>query len=221
MKSLAEGHQPVLAEQPAIGRPTIGLRERKKAKTRSSIRAHAMRLFRELGYAETTVEKIAEAAEVSPSTFFRYFPTKEDLVVTDDYDPLLIAAFRTQPAELSVTDALRASVRAVFSTMDEDMLARESQRFELLESLPELHAARFQEYRRSIELIAELIAERLGRDPEEFEVRAFAGALVGVMMSVIRYDDDRNVINEGLFGRVDEALAYLEAGLPLPARKDS
>src|SRR5580704_2257713 len=61
-----------------------GLRERKKARTRASIREHALRLFREQGYHATTVEKIAEAAEISPSTFFRYFPTKEDLVLQDE-----------------------------------------------------------------------------------------------------------------------------------------
>jgi hypothetical protein len=47
-----------------------------------------MRLFEEQGYAATAVDQIAEAAEVSQSTLFRYFPTKEDVVLTDDFDPL-------------------------------------------------------------------------------------------------------------------------------------
>jgi hypothetical protein len=82
-------------------KPPIGLRERKKAKTRAAIQHHALRLFREHGYEETTVEQIAEAAEVSESTLYRYFPTKEDLVLWDEFDPLLIEAFRAQPPELT------------------------------------------------------------------------------------------------------------------------
>jgi len=49
------------------------------------------------GYQRTTVEQIAAAAEVSPSTFFRYFPTKEDLVLQDDMDTRLVEAFERQP----------------------------------------------------------------------------------------------------------------------------
>ena len=78
-----------------------GLRERKKARTRAAIRDHALRLFRENGYQRTTVEQIAEAAEVSVSTFFRYFPTKEDVVLQDDMDTRMIEAFERQPAGLS------------------------------------------------------------------------------------------------------------------------
>ena len=78
----------------------VSLRERKKARTRASLREHALRLFREQGYQATTVEQIAAAAEVSPSTFFRYFPTKEDVVLQDDMDTRMIAALEQQPAGL-------------------------------------------------------------------------------------------------------------------------
>src|SRR5258708_39627591 len=93
-------------------RPAVGLRERKKVKTRAAIKQHALRLFQEQGYAATTVEQIAEAAEVSPSTFFRYFPTKEDVVLQDDFDPLFVEAFKLQPPDLSPIQALRAAIRA-------------------------------------------------------------------------------------------------------------
>src|SRR5260370_41411401 len=88
-----------------------GLRERKKARTRASIREHALRLFREQGYHGTTVEQIAAAAEVSPSTFFRYFPTKEDVVLQDDMDTRMVEAIERQPTGLAPLTAVRAAVR--------------------------------------------------------------------------------------------------------------
>ena len=101
-----------------------GLRERKKARTRASIREHALRLFREQGYHATTIEQIAEAAEVSPSTFFRYFPTKEDVVIQDDMDAVAIAAFERQPAELSPIAAFRAAWAEAYAGFTEEEVAR-------------------------------------------------------------------------------------------------
>src|ERR1700741_775168 len=95
-----------------IGQPS--LRERKKARTGASLREHALRLFREQGYQRTTVEQIAAAAEVSPSTFFRYFPTKEDLVLQDDMDTRMTAALEQQPAGLGLIAAVRAAARQMF-----------------------------------------------------------------------------------------------------------
>src|SRR6202165_753065 len=86
-----------------------GLRERKKVKTRAAIQEHALRLFAERGYEATTVGDIADAAEVSPSTFFRYFPTKEDVVLYDALDPLLLAALEAQPLDLRPGRAFRAA----------------------------------------------------------------------------------------------------------------
>ena len=98
-----------MSELGTADRPA-GLRERKKAKTRAAIREHALRLFREQGYGGTTVEQIAEAAEVSPATFYRYFPTKEDVVLQDDLDVLTFGSFEAQPAELSPLAAVRAAM---------------------------------------------------------------------------------------------------------------
>src|SRR6476469_5406226 len=112
--------------------PRPGLRERKKAKTRSAIQEHALRLFQEQGYDATTVEQIAEAAEVSPSTFFRYFPTKEDVVLYDDIDPLLIAAFAAQPAGATPIQALRGALHVVFAALPAEDAAQQWERARLL-----------------------------------------------------------------------------------------
>src|SRR5215468_6911612 len=94
-----------------------GLRERKKQKTRWSIQEHALRLFREQGYEQTTVDQIAAAAEISPSTFFRYFKTKEDVVVEDEYDPLLVGFIAQEPADRPFIPALRHVMSMAFSQM--------------------------------------------------------------------------------------------------------
>jgi AcrR family transcriptional regulator len=208
---------PSEARQPASGqRATVGLRERKKAKTRLAIQRHALRLFREQGYAATTVDQIAEAAEVSPSTFFRYFPSKEDVVVYDDYDPALIASFRAQPAELSPIKALRRAIVEVFSAMPEEHVELENLRGKLLVQVPELRARMLMQIADSIAMLAGEVAARTGRDPDDFAVRSFTGAVVGVMMAVVlRAGDDPESDYEGYVALVDSALEYLESGLPL------
>ena len=78
-----------------------GLRERKKRQTREAVRCAAFRLFEQLGYPNTTVEQIAAAAEISPRTFFRYFPTKAALLIPDQLTAPVIELFLKAPAELS------------------------------------------------------------------------------------------------------------------------
>jgi len=191
----------------------VGLRERKKAKTRAAIRHEALRLFREQGYDATTVEQIAEAAEVSPSTFFRYFPTKEDVVLRDDYDDQMIEVFRSQPPELTPMQAFRATIRETLGLLGPKERAEEGQRWAMARSVPTLRAAILDELLRTLRVIADLIAERVGRAPEDPAVRAFAGALIGVVMSTMLECAGEDGLPD--VDTIDAALAVLEAGLPL------
>ncbi|MEV4348472.1 TetR family transcriptional regulator [Actinoplanes sp. NPDC049596] len=161
----------------------LGLRERKKLRTRAAIRTAAMRLFEEQGYATTTVEQIAEAAEVSPSTFFRYFPTKEDTVLTDDYDPLIVAAIRAQPPEVPVVRAILLGMRDVFANLSEPEWAAERRRQRLIETVPELRSRQQQQTVAAVGMLAELIAEREGRPAADEDARVVAGALVGIILA--------------------------------------
>ena len=90
--------------------PELDWRQRKKNATRDRIRACALELFREQGYDATTVEQIAAAAGVSHMTFFRYFPAKEDVAVSDSYDPLLAGLLEQTPAGWPLIDRVRAAL---------------------------------------------------------------------------------------------------------------
>jgi AcrR family transcriptional regulator len=192
-----------------------GLRERKKARTRAAIREHALRLFRAQGYAATTVEQIAAAAEVSPSTFFRYFPTKEDVVLRDDFDDRMFDAFQRQPPSLSPVAALRAGIREGLATLTPAEWAEFQEMTALGLAIPEVRARMMDELTRTIDKAADALARRLGRSPEDLAVRVYAGAVFGVIMAAIgpeTYSEGR--IDAAVFDRADQALAMLEAGLP-------
>jgi AcrR family transcriptional regulator len=190
-----------------------GLRERKKAKTRAEIQRQALRLFRERGYGATTTSQIAEAAEVSESTFFRYFPTKEDVVFWDEFDPLIFEAFRAQPAELGSIRVLRGSIRDAMARASATERAELRERLELLLSVPPLRATLVDRIHGPVRLLAEAMAERTGRHPDDPAVRATAGAVMGVGLSAMfaaADDPDADVLS-----LLDEGLAQLEAGLPI------
>ncbi len=199
----------------------VGLRERKKARTRAAIRQHALRLIREQGYYATTVEQIADAAEVSPATFFRYFPTKEDVVLQDDFDVISRGALDAQPPDLGPIAAFRAAAAQTYASLSPDDLARFRETIELTAIIPEIRARAIDEFVRTINQIADAIALRTGRRSDDFEVRTVAGALIGVIMSVTVPETSQTWQPEAmldvadLFARIDRALAYLEHGLSL------
>jgi AcrR family transcriptional regulator len=201
----------------------VSLRERKKARTRASLREHALRLFREQGYQATTVEQIAAAAEVSPSTFFRYFPNKEDVVLQDDMDVRMVEAFHRQPPELSPIAAFRAALRESWASFTPAEWTQFREGARLAMEVPEIRAQQMNEFARMLNVIGGAVADRTGRRPDDLRVRVLAGAVIGVMMSVFLPEHFGEGADEGpgkpafdpeSLVRIDEALALLEKGLP-------
>jgi AcrR family transcriptional regulator len=200
-----------MTESPVIDKP--GLRERKKAKTRAAIQEHALRLFRERGYEATTVEQIAEAAEVSPSTFFRYFPTKEDVVAYDAWDPLVLEAWRARSLDVGPIAAIRGALADVFGNMAPAQKTEMMSRGRLLYSEPELRTAAISELIRSSQMIIDELAANLGRSADDFELRVFAGAFVGAFIAAMvpaLWDPDADFVT-----LANKALDFVEKGMPL------
>jgi AcrR family transcriptional regulator len=189
--------------------PVPGLRERKKVRTRATIRREALRLFEEKGYANTTIEQIAHAADISSSTFFRYFRAKEAVLLSDDLIEPIVDAFIEAPAELSPIAAYRYAVAATFDAMTEaervDIMVGER----LMYSMPEARGLLYAEYMRLIGLITDGLAIRLRRPAGAFERRMIAGAIVGVLMAAA---DGTPMADDP----ISRGLSYLEAGMPLP-----
>jgi AcrR family transcriptional regulator len=188
-----------------------GLRARKKTKTRFAIQQEALRLFQEHGYQATTVEQVADAAEVSPSTVYRYFPTKDALVLTDDYDPIMVERFRSQPPELSVVAAFRSALRDTFTDMPPEQVKAAVERRELIQAVPELRAAFADFTVASMRLVADLVAERTGRPADDPEVIGICGALLGVMLAGYLLGGDL----EEQMAKTEAQLAQLESGFTL------
>jgi AcrR family transcriptional regulator len=189
-----------------------GLRERKKARTKLTIQAHAVRLFRERGFGATTVEQVAEAAEVSPSTVFRYFPTKEDLVVNDDFDPIVFAGFAEQPRELDLIQAWRAAMLAGIAQMTEEDVTLQMDRSRLLLTVPELWGATLHSFRHTMATMQQLSAERVGRAVDDPAVRATVGAIVGVLLTAA-LEWVKSEEGDDFVVWVDNAFTQLETGL--------
>jgi AcrR family transcriptional regulator len=159
------------------------------------------------------VEQIAEAAEVSPATFYRYFPNKEDVALADDLDPLLLESFRAQPPELGQVAAIRAAIRAVLSETPPELLARDRERQAVILAMPELRARTLDAAVAMVRMLADVIAERAGRPADDVAVLALAGAVIGAAIAAFAASIDDPEAD--LWELVDAALGALEAGVTL------
>lgn len=189
-----------------------GLRERKKQQTRETIVREAVRLFRKRGYDHTTIADIADAADISPRTFFSYFDTKE-AVVFNDFDELVARLGeqleRREPGSTAF-DALRAWVADWVDTRDVTAAAEHARR-KLIRCTPALQA-RDRVNRGVLErLVAEHVAADLDVEPDSLRARMVSAAAVSALTTL--GDTEPDDIPEDPMALVDEALAFLQGGL--------
>ncbi|ANB06207.1 TetR family transcriptional regulator [Streptomyces ambofaciens] len=168
-----------------------GLRERKKQRTRDTLLRSALELFTERGYEETTVDDIAEAADVSQRTFFRYFASKEDAAffVSRLAESHFVEAVRRRPPGEAPLDAMRQALGESWDTIGEAVgrlvpLELHMRFYQVIESTPALLAAHLRRAAELEEEIARVVAEREGldmeADPRPRVVVAVFGAVIRV-----------------------------------------
>jgi AcrR family transcriptional regulator len=203
----------------------LGLRERKKQRTRESIAEAARRLFAERGFERVTVAEVARAAEVSEQTVFNYFPTKEDLVYwrLEAFEEELLTSIREREPGESFVHAFGRFVlrqRGLLAEPDPDARKRLTELIRMITESPALLARERQIFERYTDSLAAVIAEETGARPRDIQPWVVANALMGVHLALL--DHSRRQILAGapsarirreVRAQAERALAALESGL--------
>lgn len=187
------------------GRP-MGLRERKKRAAMQTIQRVALDLFDRDGYGNVTIERIAEAAEVSPSSIYRYFGTKERLVLWDEYDPELFALMQSAQGDVSsVLNRLRQGIATIIQAWPDDEVDNITRRMRYILSEPDVHAAMLREQHEFEVAIRHMIAPYIGESAEALRVRVAAATLLACLTAALYHWADTGY-TERLADVLDEAL---------------
>jgi AcrR family transcriptional regulator len=157
-----------------------GRREQKREETRRRLMREGQRLFAEQGFDRTSVDEIAAAAGVSRRTFFHYFGSKEDVVLSrkDDFERALLEAIRTAAPETPLLQVAEQAVIAALGSFD----AEEARLLERLKrDTPALSASDHGKYERLERSIAGALAERSGTSPDDLRTRLDAMVVTGML----------------------------------------
>src|SRR5262249_25752484 len=207
-------------------RAELGLRERKKQRTRQLLAETARRLFSERGFEQVSIAEIAREAEVSEQTVFNYFPSKEDLVYSglEIFEEQLLAAIRERPRGQTVIAAFGEFIlepRGFFAVQDEAAARELIAVTQMIAASPMLLAREQQIFARYTDALAKLIAEETGASAGDLRPYVVASALIGVHRALISYvrerleagASDRRRLARQVRQRGENALALLSDGL--------
>jgi AcrR family transcriptional regulator len=197
-----------------------GRRERKKQRTREAIVEAAFTLFADKGFEATTVEEIADMVDVSSRTFFRYFSSKEDVVLTfqEEQFGAIMAALAARPPAEPVITAMRNAGVAVMRAYEEGEDGFDPKKFicvqTMLESSPALFGRSLEHGQKKHAEITRLIADRMGVDPA-VDLRPSVAACAGgcafrTAFDVWMHEKGRP---DRLSELLDQVFALIEAGL--------
>jgi AcrR family transcriptional regulator len=136
----------------------LPLRERRIRRTKAEIQRCALKLFVAQGFDETTVAQVAAMADVSAMTVFRHFPTKEDLVISDDFDDSLPARIREARSERDLMRRIAGVLVCSLAATGEEERKHLYVRIDLAMRTPALRTHRYENIHRTQNVIAESIA---------------------------------------------------------------
>ena len=193
-----------------------GLRQRKRIAAMHRIQSAALDLFDVRGYQAVTVEQIAEASEVSPSSIYRYFGTKEDIVLWDDFDPLLGEALPEELRDGSPLLAVRRLMGVVLGQLVGDDEERIRRRMRHVMSDATLEASMARQMYTASEALGGILAAQLDRPVEDLEVQVLSHVIVGALLGGVHHWHGSG-FSEPLLQVLERSFDILEAGLSTTA----
>jgi AcrR family transcriptional regulator len=171
----------------------------------------ALDLFESEGYGAVTIERIAAAADVSPSSVYRYFGTKEGIVLWDEYDPVwigqLLEEISTQPPMAALRRAAEVLIIGPLTT-DEAYVQR---RTRLIMEEPSIEASSALALYQAAELIGKTLSDALGREHGDLEIQLLSHALVGAITGAIHHWYESGFVTP-LGALLQQALDALDRG---------
>jgi AcrR family transcriptional regulator len=197
----------------------VPIRERTRKAVQTELTTVAQDLFVAQGYDGTTVDQIAAAAGMSKRTFFRYFPSKDDLVIGkyDLFADRMADALDVRPADEPVWESLRRVFDITLGYVeDERQRARNDAMDEIVRSTPQLYASYLERMQRVQELLIDRVALRLlgeDRDPSDPRPAAIVGAAFACMQAARQawFASDRT---EAFGDYLDHAMAAVQVVSP-------
>ncbi|HZQ77383.1 MAG TPA: TetR family transcriptional regulator [Acidimicrobiia bacterium] len=193
-----------------------GLRERRKRLTAAELEAAALRLFGERGFDAVTVDDIAADADVSRRTFFRYFASKEDVLLADHHVQLarLREAMAARPPGEAILTALRNALLSITGDF-EDRREKVILRGRIMRETPSLQARSLVHQKSWEDAMQQMVAERLGVDPVA-DLRPGVVAATALAAMRVAFNNWLNAGAKGdLIALTAEALDLLDGGLQL------
>lgn len=166
---------------------TQGLRERKRRAAMDRIQDVALDLFDENGFDGVTIERIAALAEVSPSSVYRYFGTKEGIVLHDRNRAELPELLSPDDDDRPLVDAFRDAVMGFFARHGDSRDAEDRRRVRYVMEVPSVQEAVTRRMVGGDSVLAMYVARRTGRETEDLEVQVISGALNGALLGAVRH----------------------------------
>lgn len=173
-----------------------GFREQKRLQLRKKIQQEALSLFIKQGYSNTTVEQIAKAVDVSHMSVFRYFPTKESIVLDDQSEELIASLIKKQSKNITTITKIESAVLEAVSYIYPKEKDRMLKRMRLIINTPDLRAKMWDKQISTAKVISSALNDSPTRSFHLYVLSAvYVAAMTIAVEEWVLSDGKQNLLN--------------------------